>query len=177
MKTINPSKDNYNFVDLGIRLNGYKILFADKNIGAEKPEDYGDYLSFDECKNKLQPSDKIMLPTKEELYKLFTNTTIDGDKWEHVIRLTGKGEFSKNSIIIPTAAYFPSPCFNSTEEIADGAVCDDINNDYGVFWTRSTSGNTAMPQAFFFGEFPDSVRSNYNKHAKFTVRPVLVIPE
>lgn len=33
----------YKAIDLGIRVNGKKVYFADRNIGASSPEDYGDY--------------------------------------------------------------------------------------------------------------------------------------
>lgn len=40
---IHPKHNGHAYVDLGLRRNGKKILFATTNIGANKPEEYGDY--------------------------------------------------------------------------------------------------------------------------------------
>ncbi len=38
--------DGHGYVDLGIRMNGKKILFATCNVGADSPEEYGDYFAW-----------------------------------------------------------------------------------------------------------------------------------
>lgn len=39
-------EEGIDWVDLGIRLNGKKILFATRNLGASSPEEYGDYYAW-----------------------------------------------------------------------------------------------------------------------------------
>lgn len=39
-------ENGHEWVDLGLRLNGNKILFATCNVGAEKPEEFGTYYSW-----------------------------------------------------------------------------------------------------------------------------------
>ena len=38
--------DGHGYVDLGIRIDGKKILFATCNVGADSPEEYGDYFAW-----------------------------------------------------------------------------------------------------------------------------------
>lgn len=42
----------HEYVDLGVVVDGKKILFAKTNIGAEKPADYGDYYAWGEIETK-----------------------------------------------------------------------------------------------------------------------------
>ena len=41
-----PTMNGHGYVDLGIRMNGKKILFATCNVGADSPEEYGDYFAW-----------------------------------------------------------------------------------------------------------------------------------
>jgi hypothetical protein len=41
-----PTVNGHGYVDLGIRMNGKKILFATCNVGADSPEEYGDYFAW-----------------------------------------------------------------------------------------------------------------------------------
>ncbi|MBQ6760713.1 MAG: hypothetical protein IJP47_04735 [Prevotella sp.] len=41
-----PTVNGHGYVDLGIRMNGKKILFATCNVGASSPEEYGDYFAW-----------------------------------------------------------------------------------------------------------------------------------
>ena len=41
-----PTMNGHGYVDLGIRMNGKKILFATCNVGASSPEEYGDYFAW-----------------------------------------------------------------------------------------------------------------------------------
>ena len=44
--------NGYDYVDLGLRSGGNKILFATMNIGANSPEEYGDYFAWGETSKK-----------------------------------------------------------------------------------------------------------------------------
>ena len=41
-----PTINGHGYVDLGIRMDGKKILFATCNVGADSPEEYGDYFAW-----------------------------------------------------------------------------------------------------------------------------------
>ncbi len=41
-----PTVNGHGYVDLGIRMDGKKILFATCNVGADSPEEYGDYFAW-----------------------------------------------------------------------------------------------------------------------------------
>ena len=47
-----PTVNGHGYVDLGIRMNGKKILFATCNVGASSPEEYGDYFAWGETEPK-----------------------------------------------------------------------------------------------------------------------------
>ena len=57
------TESGHQWVDLGIRVNGNKILYATTNIGAETPEDYGTY---------------FQLGDTQKRYSSITGTTING---------------------------------------------------------------------------------------------------
>ena len=45
-KDVPTSHNGYECIDLGIRIDGKKLLFATCNVGASKPEEYGDYFAW-----------------------------------------------------------------------------------------------------------------------------------
>ena len=49
---IQPVTNGHEYVDLGVRYNGNKILFATMNIGASSPEDFGDYFAWGETSKR-----------------------------------------------------------------------------------------------------------------------------
>ena len=61
--------NGHGYVDLGIRMNGKKILFATCNVGADSPEEYGDYFAWG---------------ATEPLYKGYTmdGTSVNVTEWE-----------------------------------------------------------------------------------------------
>lgn len=44
--------NGHDFVDLGLRVGGNKILFATMNVGASSPEEYGDYFAWGETSKR-----------------------------------------------------------------------------------------------------------------------------
>lgn len=51
--------NGHEYVDLGVVVDGKKILWAKTNIGAEKPADYGDYYAWGETETKSNYSSSI----------------------------------------------------------------------------------------------------------------------
>lgn len=49
---VDPGNNGHAYVDLGLRSNGKKILFATMNIGASAPQEYGDYFAWGETSKK-----------------------------------------------------------------------------------------------------------------------------
>lgn len=84
--TVGEPVDHFNgheYVDLGIRIDGKKILWATTNIGAAKMADYGDYIAWGELAAKTDYSNE-----KYAYYKYFKaeSATTDADG----LKVTGK---------------------------------------------------------------------------------------
>ena len=64
-----PTINGHGYVDLGIRMDGKKILFATCNVGADSPEEYGDYFAWG---------------ATEPLYKGYTmdGTSVNVTEWK-----------------------------------------------------------------------------------------------
>ncbi len=64
-----PTVNGHGYVDLGIRMDGKKILFATCNVGADSPEEYGDYFAWG---------------ATEPLYKGYTmdGTSVNVTEWK-----------------------------------------------------------------------------------------------
>ena len=52
-----PNANGHDYVDLGLRVGGNKILFATCNIGAANPQDYGDYFAWGETSKRYTSID------------------------------------------------------------------------------------------------------------------------
>ena len=52
-----PNANGHDYVDLGFRVGGNKILFATCNIGAANPQDYGDYFAWGETSKRYTSID------------------------------------------------------------------------------------------------------------------------
>ena len=92
--------NGYEWVDLGLPS---KLRWATCNVGANYPEDYGSYLTFDEA-NDVTWGGSWRTPTKDELSELSSNcswtwTTLNGINGCNVTGPNG------NSIFLPAAGY------------------------------------------------------------------------
>lgn len=142
METMTENKTN--FVDLGLPSG---TLWADRNLGAEKPEDYGELRTFDEAKADAATSAQWTELTEKCEWRW------QGGGYEVV----GK---NGNSIFLPSAGY------------RYGATLDH-QGTYGYYW--SSSLNTGFAQFAFNAYFSAShvwpAYSN-NRFYGFSVRPV-----
>ena len=112
-------------------------IWAECNVGAKAPGDYGELYTFSD--NKAADAAKSLgdgwrLPTDQELKDLLSNceknweTCKDSEGAEiNGYRFTGKGDYSSNSIFLPAAGY----------EYGDGR---DYAGENGLYWSSEAYG-------------------------------------
>ena len=125
-----------NAIDLGL-----SVLWADCNVGANSPEDYGDYYTFDEASSAAKSMGSgWRLPTKAELEELNNKCT-----WSWTgsgYRVTGS---NGNYIYLPAAGY------------RNGSSTNGVGS-YGSYWS-STPGDSV--NAYYLGFLSDSHYENW----------------
>lgn len=148
----------HEFVDLGLPSG---TLWATCNVGANKPEDYGDYLSWDEGKTvDAKWGNGWQMPSKEQWEELVQNTktiwtTRNGVYGRLLTALNG------NSLFLPAYRVYR---YNSSL----AGVC------YGDYWSSSLdTGNPNYAWYFNFNSFNTSVYIDYRNFDQ-SVRPVRV---
>ena len=208
----------HEYVDLGLRSNGKKILFATCNIGAETPTDIGirfswgdhqarysggetapsdvftlanapfwdatnsvytKYNATDE-KTELDPEDDIAhilwggnwrMPTSDEWLALSSpiNFTWTADESLDVFTISGKGDYSNNSI----SFHIYGEQTGNSKKISPG-----------VFWTKTlssgkTQANCISYSAFRIGDDVSIMPSVGGKYRYYgiPIRPVFELPE
>lgn len=141
------------FIDLGL-----SVRWASCNLGAEKPEDYGDYKTYDEAMDWQESTDGMRLPTNEEWRELIMKccwewTEQNGVKGYKVTALNG------NCIFLPAAGY---------RGYSDLYLAGSL----GDYW--SSSLNTDNPNNAWNVNFnSDNVnRSGDDRYLGLSVRPV-----
>ena len=77
-----------NYIDLGL-----SVKWADCNFGANSPEEFGDYFTWEEAINK-----DLNIPSKEQWLELIKNCKIKWDKKKNVFVVTGP---NGNTISLP----------------------------------------------------------------------------
>ena len=123
-------------IDLGL-----SVLWCDHNVGADSPESYGDYYTFDEASSAAKSMGSgWRLPTKAEFEELSNKCT-----WSWTgsgYRVTGP---NGNSIYLPAAGWRYGSSTNcvgskgyywsSTPYDSDYAYCLFLDSDYHyVYW-------------------------------------------
>ena len=87
--------DKIQYVDLGL-----SVLWADRNVGAESPIDYGNYFDWNDVKRN-----KFICPTIESIYEL-----VNDCKWEWITTdgVSGYNVIGKNgnNIFLPASGVF-----------------------------------------------------------------------
>lgn len=96
--------DGHEYVDLGLRNENGKVLFATMNVGASSPEEYGDYFAWGETSKR---------------YTSIDGTTITGGtfEWSNCPYHVGDNEFSGWLKYIPA---------DSQQYSAEGVLADDL---------------------------------------------------
>lgn len=138
------------FIDLGL-----SVLWADCNIGANTPEEFGNYYSWNDIPKEYK------IPTKEQQDELRNNCT-----WTWVTQngVNGYKVTSKkngNSIFLPAAGYrYNSDFYNA--------------GSYGYYWSNSinTSGND-IHYAYYLFFCSGYVDQHYGSRVwRFPIRPI-----
>ena len=173
--TINGHK----YVDLGL-----SVLWATCNIGADKPEDYGDYYAWGEAETKSEYTkensttygkdnfifhDAVAenwggswrMPTKDEFQELIDNcdwtwTTVDGHNGRKVTsKKNGK------SIFLPAAGYRSSTQLDHADE-------------WGNYWSSSPykSSSNGADDLYFFEYFQTANSDLGDRYYGKSIRPV-----
>ena len=146
----------HEFVDLGLPSG---TLWATCNVGASKPEDYGDYFSWDNGKTAVAKWGKGWeMPSKEQWEELKENTK---STWTTRNGVNGRLFTSNNgnSLFLPAAGY------RWIGEIHDVG-------SYGYYWSSSLySGRPYNAWYFYFDPYSTGVLSSYRCYGQ-SVRAV-----
>ena len=131
---------------------GLSVLWCDHNVGADTPEDYGDYYTFDEASSAARSMGSgWRLPTETELRELKNKCT-----WSWTgsgYRVTGP---NGNSIYLPAAGYRDgsSPYgvgsygyyWSSTPNDSDSAYyLSFYSGNHSVHWSSRSGGDSVRP--------------------------------
>ena len=121
--------NGHEYVDLGLPSG---TLWATCNVGANKPEDYGDYFSWDEGKTAAAKwGNGWAMPTKEQWEELKENTK---SSWTTRNGVNGRlfTANNGNSLFLPAAGY------HWVDYYGDYGVDDYYNVDsWGIYWSSS----------------------------------------
>ena len=140
--------DNTNYVDLGLPSG---TLWADRNVGADNPEDFGDYLKFDDAQ-------KYECPMLEQIKELLDNCS---SEWINVNGIKGRKFIGKNGKSI----FFPA---------AGDRWNDNTRNvgSYGFYWS-STQSPYRSDNAYYLSFGSGSTYwLSYSRSYGRSVRPV-----
>ena len=135
--------NGHEYVDLGLPSG---TLWATCNVGASKPEDYGNYLSWDDGKKATAKwGDGWCVPTKEQWEELSQYAQSNWTTWNGV---NGRLYTAKNkgSLFLPAAGY-SKDCDFSIRPI--GTV--------GNYWSGSMGKDKRFADTFFFESVHDLV--------------------
>ena len=122
-----PNANGHDYVDLGLRVGGNKILFATCNIGAANPQDYGDYFAWGETSKR---------------YTSIDGNTVTGAtfEWSNAPYHTGSSNSTGWSKYIPTSKSFYWSGGGSPDNLLTLESSDDVAH---VLW----GGDWRMPTA------------------------------
>lgn len=149
-------------IDLGLSSG---TLWADRNVGADRPEAYGDYFRYDEIKGGMAENkrnvamfvlgERYHTPTFEQINELLEGCNHEWITLNDVkgMRITGP---NGNSIFLPAAGYR----FYYSTAIADG-----------YYWSATPNGNEGI--CYCLENSPCILYWNKNNRSRgFLVRPV-----
>lgn len=145
--------NGHEYVDLGLPSG---TLWATCNIGANKPEDYGDFFSWDNGKTTTKNwGNGWSVPTL--------------DQWEELLRKTKSTWTVRNGV---NGRLFTGENGESFFLPAAGNRGGDVALDgsMGFYWLRSRYANG--PHCYGFGPGPDHGSFCNSRRERYTIRPV-----
>lgn len=150
VKSLLEKSNNINYIDLGLPS---KTLWADRNIGAEKPEAYGEYYNFDAAQ-------KYNCPTKKQFKEL-----VEYCDWKWVTYNNTNGYLvigkNGNSIFLPAGAR--------------GASYSGVGS-YGIYWS-STPYSSTCSHLLNFDSDDTYLQNICNRYGGFSVRTCKEVEE
>lgn len=150
--------NGHEYVDLGLPSG---TLWATCNVGANKPEEYGDYFAWDEGKTAaVQWGKGWGMPSKEQWKELKGNTK---STWTTRNGVKGRLFTSKKN---GQSLFLPSAGFRWNDEL-------DYAGSNGYYWSSSLyTDNPNLACGFDFGSYDTYVGSYYYRYGGLSVRAV-----
>ncbi len=162
--------EGHDYVDLGL-----SVKWATCNIGATKPEEYGDYFAWGETEPKenyetetylwtsydaanAQWSGSWRMPTIKEWNELIDNCSWT---WTSILRVKGYKITAKNGnwIFLPAAGY------------RDGTSSGNVGSS-GYYWSSSVFGSSGYYAYYLYFNSSSKITVSNFRSRGHTVRPV-----
>ena len=187
--------NGYDYVDLGL-----SVKWGTINIGADSPEDYGNYYAWGETETKNEYSDDNYSSASVDWANISSNATYDaatanwGGSWrmptydeiQELIHECTWTWTTQNSIagflvtgVNGTSIFLPAAGYITTEEIYDETTQDYIwvtesygVGSYGDYWS-SIMYNSSHAYTLIIGNGFHSIEWGRPRYAGQTIRPVL----
>lgn len=124
----------------GVQLWENGPFWAECNVGATKPEEYGAYYKFDDADSAVKSllGQMWRVPSKDDFDKLadISYCTQEWDSDKKGYRFTGKGDYSSDSIFLPAAGYFNDQKVSSSVGVL-GVYWSSMEKDSASAWDFS----------------------------------------
>ena len=176
-KDSNPSHEGHEYVDLGL-----SVKWATCNIGAENPEDYGNYYAWGETSTKSSYTEDNCATCEKSIGDIMgTNMDVAHVMWGGDWRMPTKEEFDElikkcdwlwtgsgymvtgpngNSIYLPAAG------FRYYEELYG-------EDSFGYYWSSTPELDSTTNSNFLDFDRTAAYTDWGNRYPGYTVRPVL----
>ena len=182
MLKLNEELSYQKYVDLGL-----SVKWATCNVGAEKPEEYGDHFAWGEKSTRENYDTKSSVTFHKEMFDISGNADYDvatanmGKMWRIPTQIELKELKEKctwtwisendvkgykvtgpngNSIFLPVTGYYRCVSHNSVKE-------------YGFYWSSTPVDNDISSYCVEFGPKTIFMRDGYDRYYGLSIRPVV----
>ena len=179
---LNEKLSYQKYVDLGL-----SVKWATCNVGAEKPEEYGDHFAWGEKSTRESYDTKSSVTFHKEMFDISGNADYDvatanmGKMWRIPTQIELKELKEKctwtwisendvkgykvtgpngNSIFLPVTGYYCCVSHNSVKE-------------YGFYWSSTPVDNDVSSYCVEFGPKTIFMRDGYDRYYGLSIRPVV----
>ena len=146
-----PVWSQVKFVDMGL-----SVKWATCNVGTNKPEGYGSYLTFDELSSVSNANRRV--PTDNEWTELRVNCSWEWTTMNGVNGMKVTSSYTGNSIFLPAAGYRNTV----------GSLNDQGSNGY--YWSSTARDSSNAWLVYFYSGGVS--RCYYYRSYGYSVRPV-----